>query len=148
MGIELDDGCARGSSDAGTDTKAPKSESVELAELIEPTGGRGLEGRVNMDEDPRRGEAGGIAGENSATKSSSRSLLRLRRQGRRQRSSMLRSIGSRAHSSRGARVGTSSRAGTSRAATQGSTPWDAGLADGRSGRTWTTEDENTSTPQC
>jgi hypothetical protein len=39
----LDGGCARGSSDAGTDTKAPKSESIELAELIEPRGGRGLD---------------------------------------------------------------------------------------------------------
>ena len=37
-------------------------------------------------------------------------LLRLRRQGRRQRSSMLSSRGSWAHSSRGARVGTSSKA--------------------------------------
>ena len=74
-GLELDDGCARGSSDAGTDTKAPKSESVELAELIEPIGGRVWEGRVNMDEDPRRGEAGGVAGENSVANRSSRSGL-------------------------------------------------------------------------
>lgn len=43
-GLALDDGCARGSSDAGTDTKVPKSESVELAELIESIGGRVLEG--------------------------------------------------------------------------------------------------------
>jgi hypothetical protein len=68
-----DDGCARGSSDAGTDTKAPKSESVELAELIEPRGGRGLDWRVNMGEDPNsRGEAGGVAGEKSVAKRSSR----------------------------------------------------------------------------
>jgi len=39
-----DGGWASGSSEAGTLTKAPKSESVELAELIEPTGGRGLDG--------------------------------------------------------------------------------------------------------
>lgn len=38
-----DDGCARGSSEAGTDTKAPNSESIELAELIEPRGGRELD---------------------------------------------------------------------------------------------------------
>ena len=36
----LDDGWPSGSSDAGTLTKAPKSESVELAEGMEPTGGR------------------------------------------------------------------------------------------------------------
>lgn len=72
----LDDNCARGSSDAGTDTKAPKSESVELAELIGPTGGRGLDWKVNMDEDPdSRGEAGGVAGEKSVAKRSSRSGL-------------------------------------------------------------------------
>jgi hypothetical protein len=71
-----DDSCPRGSSEAGTDTKAPKSESVELAELIEPTGGRGLEGRVNIDEEAdRRGEAGGVAGEKSVAKRSSRSGL-------------------------------------------------------------------------
>jgi hypothetical protein len=71
-----DESCARGSSEAGTDTKAPKSESVELAELIEPTGGRGLEGRVNIDEEAdRRGEAGGVAGEKSVAKRSSRSGL-------------------------------------------------------------------------
>ena len=40
-------------------------------------------------------------------------LLRLRRQGRRQRSSMLGSTSSQAHLSRGARVGTSSRAACS-----------------------------------
>jgi hypothetical protein len=39
-----DDGCPSGSSDAGTLTKAPKSESVEQAEVIEPTGGQGLDG--------------------------------------------------------------------------------------------------------
>jgi hypothetical protein len=37
----LVDGWPSGSSDAGTLTKAPKSESVELAEVIEPTGGQG-----------------------------------------------------------------------------------------------------------
>jgi hypothetical protein len=40
----LVDGWPSGSSDAGTLTKAPKSESVELAEVIEPTGGQGLDG--------------------------------------------------------------------------------------------------------
>lgn len=40
----LDDGWPSGSSDAGTLTKAPKSESVELAEVIGPTGGEGLDG--------------------------------------------------------------------------------------------------------
>jgi hypothetical protein len=40
----LDDGWPSGSSDAGTLTKAPKSESVELAGVIEPTGGQGLDG--------------------------------------------------------------------------------------------------------
>ena len=34
------DGWPSGSSEAGTLTKAPKSESVELAEVIEPTGGQ------------------------------------------------------------------------------------------------------------
>lgn len=38
-----DDGWPSGSSDAGTLTKAPKSESVELAEVIEPTGRQGLD---------------------------------------------------------------------------------------------------------
>ena len=38
-----DDGWPSGSSDAGTLTKAPKSESVEVAEVIEPTGGQGLD---------------------------------------------------------------------------------------------------------
>jgi hypothetical protein len=40
----LDDGWPSGSSDAGTLTKAPKSESVELAEVIEPTCRQGLDG--------------------------------------------------------------------------------------------------------
>jgi hypothetical protein len=40
----LDDGWPSGSSDAGTLTKAPKSESVELAGVIEPAGGQGLDG--------------------------------------------------------------------------------------------------------
>ena len=72
----LDDGWARGSSEAGTDTKAPKSESVELAVLIEPTRGRGLEECSKMDEDPNGvGEAGGVAGEKSVAKRSSRSGL-------------------------------------------------------------------------
>lgn len=39
-----DDGRPSGSSDAGTLTKAPKSESVELAGVIEPAGGQGLDG--------------------------------------------------------------------------------------------------------
>lgn len=39
-----DDGWPSGSSDAGTLTKAPKSESVELADVIEPTGGQELDG--------------------------------------------------------------------------------------------------------
>lgn len=73
----LDNCWARGSSEAGTDTKAPKSESVELAVLIEPTRGRELlEGRSKMDEDPNGvGEAGGVAGEKSVAKRSSRSGL-------------------------------------------------------------------------
>lgn len=40
----VDGGWPSGSSDAGTLTKAPKSESVELEEVIEPTGGQGLDG--------------------------------------------------------------------------------------------------------
>jgi hypothetical protein len=74
-GVALaDDGWPRGSSDAGTLTKAPKSESVELAEVIEPTGGQAE--RVNMDEDPNgRGDAGGVAGEMSVAKRSSMSGL-------------------------------------------------------------------------
>jgi len=72
----FDDGWARGSSEAGTDTNAPKSESVELAVLIEPTRGRGLEGCSKMDEDPNgMGEAGGVAGEKSVAKRSSRPAL-------------------------------------------------------------------------
>jgi hypothetical protein len=72
----LNDGGARGSSDAGTDTKAPKSESVAL---IEPTRGRGLGGCENMDDDDDdpfgRGEAGGVTGAKRVAKRSSRSSL-------------------------------------------------------------------------
>lgn len=39
----LVEGWPSGSSDAGTLTKAPKSESIELADLIEPRGGEGLD---------------------------------------------------------------------------------------------------------
>jgi hypothetical protein len=73
----LDKGWARGSSEAGTDTNAPKSESVELAALIEPRRGRGLGGCENMDEDAGdgMGEAGGVAGEKRVAKRSSRPAL-------------------------------------------------------------------------
>ena len=40
----IDDGWPSGSSEAGTLTKAPKSESVELAEVIGPTGRQVLDG--------------------------------------------------------------------------------------------------------
>jgi hypothetical protein len=70
-------GWARGSSEAGTETNAPKSESVELAALIEPRRGRGLGGCENMDEDGANGmgEAGGVAGEKRVAKRSSRPAL-------------------------------------------------------------------------
>jgi hypothetical protein len=72
----LDRGWASGSSEAGTDTKAPNSESVELAVLIEPTRGRGLEGCEKMEVDPNGvGEAGGVAGAKSVAKRSSRTGL-------------------------------------------------------------------------
>lgn len=75
-GLAVDDSWARGSSEAGTDTKTPKSDWVELAELIESIGAWELEGGVNMDEEStRRGEAGGVAGEKSVAKRSSRSGL-------------------------------------------------------------------------
>jgi hypothetical protein len=53
--------------------KAPKSESVELAVLIEPGRGLELEGCEKMDVDPNgMGEAGGVAGAKRVAKRSSR----------------------------------------------------------------------------
>lgn len=74
LGSVLDESCARGSSEGGTETNAPNSESVELAGLIEVTWGRALGGGENMDGDPNgRGEAGGVAGAKRVAKRSSTS---------------------------------------------------------------------------
>lgn len=63
---------ARGSSEGGTETNAPKSDSVELAELIEDTWSRALGGGEKIDGDPNgRGEAGGVAGAKRVAKRSS-----------------------------------------------------------------------------
>ena len=73
----LDNDGARGSSEAGTDTKAPKSESVGLAAGIKARRWRESEGGENMEGDAidRRVEAGGVAGAKRVAKRSSISGL-------------------------------------------------------------------------
>ena len=72
LGSPLDEGGARGSSEGGTETNAPKSDSVELAGLIEDTLERALGGGEKIDGDPNgRDEAGGVAGAKRVAKRSS-----------------------------------------------------------------------------
>ena len=72
LGSLLNKGGARGSSEGGTETNAPKSDSVELAVLIEDCWSRALGGGEKMDGDPNgRGEAGGVAGAKRVAKRSS-----------------------------------------------------------------------------
>lgn len=71
LGSRVDEDCARGSSEGGTETKAPKSDSVELAGLIKVTWSRALGGGEKMEgECNGMGEAGGVAGAKRVAKRS------------------------------------------------------------------------------
>ena len=73
LGWLLDEGCcARGSWEGGTETKAPKSDSVELAGLIKVTWSRALGRGEKMDGEVNgRGEADGVEGAKRVAKRSS-----------------------------------------------------------------------------
>ena len=72
LGSPVDERSARGSSEGGTETNAPKSDSVETGVVIEDTSERALGGGEKMDGDPNgRGEAGGVAGAKRVAKRSS-----------------------------------------------------------------------------